>query len=78
MKGQQVVCIDLTSERYCGMPVGAIFTVESVEASGIQQQGRPNSDFDYLSIKGYTGKHYRMRFKPLEEMQNTNFIELTK
>lgn len=73
MIGQQVVCVDWLSERYSGMPVGEIFTVMNVEKSGIG-----SSDHDFFFIKGFTGRHYRKRFKPLEEMQNTNFILVAK
>jgi hypothetical protein len=73
MEPFQVVCIDRQSEKYCAMPVGNIFTVEKIEKSGL-----PGSENDFFSIEGYTGLHYRRRFKPLEEMQNTNFILIAK
>jgi hypothetical protein len=68
MIGQQVVCVDPISERHCGMKVGATFTVIGVEKSSYG-----DSELDFFSIEGFTGRHYRMRFKPLEEMQDTNF-----
>jgi hypothetical protein len=73
MIGQQVVCICPIAERYCFMKVGEVYIVED-----FQQSEALNNDLDLLSIKGISGRHWRKRFKPLEEMQDTNFHCIAK
>jgi hypothetical protein len=75
MEPFQVVCIDRTCEL-SRLYFGEIYTVIKTEAS---QLGKPGEDFLYLSRDGSSrraGPYWRSRFKPIEEMQNTNFIQV--
>jgi hypothetical protein len=71
--GDKVVCVNREAS---GLSIGEIFTVERINL------GRPSAAYPYnaplLYLKGNDSGYFDWRFRPLEEMQNTNFISLVQ
>jgi hypothetical protein len=71
--GDKVVYID---REKGGLSFGEIYTIESIQ-SKIDKSDEPYCQ-DILYLKGNDTGYFDWRFRPLEEMQNTNFIGLVQ
>ena len=71
--GDKVVCVNREAS---GLSIGEIYTIERIDP------GRTHNAYPYnaplLYLKGNDTGYFDWRFRPLEEMQNENFIGLVQ